>query len=698
MGTDRRGSTALGLIEAANTSGFAAKGVRGSKKDLGAVPLPAIAHLVVGGDLEHYVVLVEWTPKSCKIMDPGIGRVRSWKSADFEKAWSGVLILLAPGKTFRGGAHAVPAWLRLKQLLEPHQAVMMQVLCAAVVMTVLGLGMPVYIQKVIDQAIPNSNRQMLNLLSVGVLAILVGKLLLGWMQSILSYRLAQKIDVSLIMAYYRHLLSLPQAFFDTMRIGEITSRLADAVKIRTFLNQTLLSLLLSPLMLIFSLGGMMLYSWQLAWLSGLFLLGNIILYLLSSWINRPYQRTLMTQSADMAAQVVESLNTIDIVRKLQLTESTTLKTEARLVRVLKTGWRFATASLALGTISGVLVHAYMVGMVWTGVLLVFDAEITPGQLIACYTLAAYITGPVTTIIGLNASVQEALIATDRLFEIMDLEVEKDQGTIELEEVGEVGIRFDGVVFKHAGRAATLQGVSLHIPAGKITVLMGESGCGKSTLLALIQRLYLPQEGRVFVGEHDINYYRLASLRSRLAVVPQQTRLLSGTILENIAPGDYQPDMRRVLRLCGEIGILEFIEKLPQGFFTQLSEDGLGLSGGQRQRLALVRALYLDAPILLLDEPSSALDVDSAMRLMEVLKRLRSEGRTIVLATHASWIAGLADQSVLMTDGKIASVHRKPLDAEGVDTAGVAPASRSGHLMVLDAASADGPVSDAEPTR
>jgi ATP-binding cassette, subfamily C, bacteriocin exporter len=239
---------------------------------------------------------------------------------------------------------------------------------------------------------------------------------------------------------------------------------------------------------------------------------------------------------------------------------------------------------------------------------------------------------------------------------MDLAIEPDRGCIGFEPGLAGDIRFDGVDFQHAGRVATLRGISLTLPAGRISALVGASGCGKSTLLALIQRLYPVPAGRIFIGEHDIQYYRLESLRRHLAVVPQQTRMLTGTVLENLAPGDYQPDMRRLLRICREVGILDFIEKLPQGFFTHLSENGATLSGGQRQRLALVRALYSDAPILLLDEPSSALDAEAELVLMKILQRLRQEGRTIVLAAHSNRLLEVADQIVILSEGCVTSIR------------------------------------------
>jgi ATP-binding cassette subfamily B protein len=297
---------------------------------------------------------------------------------------------------------------------------------------------------------------------------------------------------------------------------------------------------------------------------------------------------------------------------------------------------------------------------------------------SCYTLAGYLTGPLTALIGLNTSIQEALIATDRLFEIMDLELEKNTGSIAFTPDHARDLRFDGVSFRHAGRLATLTDISLTLPAGRITVLAGESGCGKSTLLALLQRLYLPEKGRVYFGDIDAQYFTLDSLRRHLAVVPQATVLLSGTVLENLAPGDPAPDLEKILRLCREVGVLEFIEQLPQKFLTHLSENAANLSGGQRQRLALVRALYLDAPVLLLDEPTAALDAASENTVLTLLQKLRDQGKTIIIAAHHTGVLAIADQVVRMAGGMVtgvalgASGNREPVVATGV----AAPAAAS----------------------
>ena len=446
---------------------------------------------------------------------------------------------------------------RLWNLLQPHGAVLTQAFVGAVVSTLLALATSIYVQKIVDNVIPDGNRPLLNLLSLAMLLVLGFRLVLGVFQSLLSLRTAQLIDAALILGYYRHLLRLPQPFFDTMRVGEITSRVADAVKIRNFLNTALLNLVLNPLILVFAFGGMFFTS------------------------------------------------------------------------------------------------AYQVVLLWLGSGLVLETGLTPGELMSCYTLAGYLTGPITALLGLNSSIQETLVATDRLFEIMDLGPETDRGTIAFgpEHAGDLCL--EDVSFKHAGRLGTLHHLSLTLSASRITVIAGPSGCGKSTLLALLQRLYLPEQGRILIGGVDISYFQLASLRRSLAVVPQQTHLLTGTILENLAPGDPQPDLQRLLKLCRDVGALEFIEKLPQGFFTHLTENGANLSGGQRQRLALVRALYLEAPIMLLDEPTSALDGAAEEAFIRLLRVQRDAGKTIIIAAHNTCLIAAADHVVRMEGGGVA---------------------------------------------
>ncbi len=584
-------------------------------------------------------------------MDPALGRVEKWPLDKFRGEWTGVLVLLAPGLEFQPGSRTKSAFSRVCELLIPQRGVLLQAFIGAVLATVLSLSTSIYVQKIVDNVIVDGNRNLLTLLGVSMLVVLVFRLVLGWFQSRLMLRTAQQIDSAIILGYYRHLLRLPQPFFDTMRVGEIISRVSDAVKIRNFLNGTFLSLLLQPLILVFALAAMFFYSWKLALLSLALLPLNLLVYFAADWLNKKYQRLMMERGADFDAQLVESLNAQPVIRAFRLEGHMGLRTESRLVRLLRPVWDAANSGLLVGSLASFITQAYMVGLLWIGASQVLQASLTAGELMSCYTLAGYLTGPITSPIGMNAAIRETLIATERLYEIIDLECEQDTGTVELapETLGD--IRLEGVTFKYPGRLPVLQNLTLTIPAAKITALVGESGCGKSTLLALLRRLYVPDAGKIFIGETDIQYASLASLRKRVAIVPQQTQLLSGTVLENLAPGEIQPDLPRLLRVCREVGILEFIETLPQGFQTPLTENGSNLSGGQRQRLAIARALYTEAPIVLLDEPSSSLDMRAEHSLMELLLRLGQQGRTIIFSAHTEWLFEAADQVVEIVNGQ-----------------------------------------------
>lgn len=361
-GTTLKGTTALGLVEAAEKLGLTAKGVKGTFEQAVSAPLPAIAHCLIDQHLLHYVVVTQIAPAHVEIMDPAEGRIVRWSIDKFKAAWTGVLILFEPGEGFRRGDHTVAPLHRFWQLMRPHRLDFALAAAAAVLSTALGLTTAVFVQQLVDYIIPGGERARLNQFAWVMLGVLGFRLGLGAMQALLSLRTAERMDVTLMLSYYRHLLLLPQTFFDTMRVGEITSRVGDAVKVRQFLNSSLMSLLLNPLIILFSLGALFFYSARLALLS----LGLLPLSALVYWFvdrrTRSQERELMERGAEFGAQFTESLGAQSVIRRFRLEEHASRITEYKLRRLLKAVWRSAMLGLGSGLGMALFTQAYLVAV------------------------------------------------------------------------------------------------------------------------------------------------------------------------------------------------------------------------------------------------------------------------------------------------------------------------------------------------
>lgn len=519
-------------------------------------------------------------------------------------------------------------------LLAPHKSVMMQAVFGALIYSILGLSTSVYVGKITDYVLVDGNINLLNLMGIVMIIILILRTFIGSMKSILALKTGQRIDAALILGYYKHLLTLPQQFFDTMRVGEIISRVNDAVKIRNFINNVSLDLVVNMMILLFSVGLMFVYSWELA----LVTLASAPLFLLIFWafnrLNRKYQRGIMESSADLESQLVESINSISTIKRFGIEDFANLKTETRFVHLLKNTYRsIYGAIMAQGGIQFVST-AITIAVLWLGSVLVIDKELTPGTLMVFYSLISYVISPIGSLISSNQTIQDALIAADRLFQIMDLEREQDDSQkIELRKDMIGDIVFENVSFRYGSRKEVFNGLNLKIDKGKTTAVIGESGSGKTTLISLLQHIYPIQSGQIRIGGYDISQISNKSLRSLVGTVPQQIELFAGTIIENIAVGDLQPDMKRIVDLVEQLGLKDFIERLPNGYITYIGEHGASLSGGERQRIAIARALYKEPEILIFDEATSSLDSISEKHVKRTLDALASSGKTVIIIAH-----------------------------------------------------------------
>ena len=666
--TDQKGTNVLGLIEAANRLGLSAKGVRARFEALNMVPKPIIAHVIVHEHLQHFVVIYKVGKGTVTYMDPGDGRMHKVTDYEFDKMWTGILVLMKPEGTFKKGNMKTGMARKFLSLLAPHKSVMTQAVFGALVYSILGLSTSIYVGKITDYVLVDENVNLLNLMGVVMIVILLLRTFIGAMKSILALKTGQRIDAALILGYYKHLLTLPQQFFDTMRVGEIISRVNDAVKIRNFINNVSLDLVVNLMILLFSVGLMFVYSWKLA----LITLASAPLFLLIFWgfnrLNKKYQRGIMESSADLESQLVESINSISTIKRFGIEDFANLKTETRFVHLLKNTFRSTYgAIMAQGGIQFVST-AITIAVLWVGSTLVIDKELTPGALMVFYSLIGYVISPIGSLISSNQTIQDALIAADRLFQIMDLEREQDDSqkiVLEPDMIGDIA--FENVSFRYGSRKEVFDGLNLTIEKGKTTAVIGESGSGKTTLVSLLQHIYPIQAGRIRIGDYDIAQIDNKSLRRRVGTVPQQIELFAGTIVENIAAGDFRPDMRRIADLVEQLGLKDFIDRLPNGYMTYIGEHGASLSGGERQRIAIARALYKEPEILIFDEATSSLDSTSEKYVKQTLDALARRGKTIIVIAHRLSTVKDADTIVVIDQGKVVETgtHKELSNSGGV---------------------------------
>jgi ATP-binding cassette subfamily B protein len=407
--------------------------------------------------------------------------------------------------------------------------------------------------------------------------------------------------------------------------------------------------------MIFSVAAMFLYYWKLALVMMLMIPIYLLLYIISNRINARWQRKMMETGAALESQLLESIRGVGTIRRFGVEKYFNRLTEQKFIPLMRVVYKAGKAGIGLSNASELNTRLLTIIILWIGSYFVMDRELSPGALLSFYALAGYFTTPVQALIGANKNMQDALIAADRLFEIIDLETEKaNSGTSELSVVPAGNLEFRNVHFRYGSRTKVFNGLDLAIEKHQITAIMGESGSGKSTLLSLLQRLYPLNEGNILIGGTDIQYVSLAVLRRIIAPVPQQTDLFQGTLVSNIAFGEDEPDMENILELCNRLGLHEFIDKLPGQYHTVINEQGVNLSGGQKQRIAIARALYRDPEILILDEATSSLDPESERKVQEALQWFYKRKKTIIIIAHRLSTVKHCHRIILLKDGKLAA--------------------------------------------
>ena len=558
--------------------------------------------------------------------------------------------------------------LKIVKLLRPYWRFIFQALLVGILIMFLQIPGPYITKLLIDDAFPHKDFTLMTFVLVLTAFFSIGLGLTNLLSEYFGSYLGMSMGVDFKSRFYTHVQGLDFHFFDNRQTGEIISRFGDmddsidsTISMVNSLIMNILQLLIFPPILLF-------INWKLAMISLAVLPFDTALVMVSKKYLRRVSQAFTEASADLSAISFESLSGIRTVQALGIETTFYGKLREQILGVSKLQVKstllsggFGFISLLIGTI-GTLAYG------WYGWTQVLQGNLSLGSYMAFSAYVGYLYGPISNLIGLVQQVELALVHMNRFFEIYELrpKIQDRPNMPRLPKLrGEV--HFHEVTFYYQENQPILQHINLHIRAETTVALVGKSGSGKSTLAKLIPRFYDPQEGYISIDGYDICHYRLKSLRQQVGFAMQGSTLFHGSILENLAFGQDIP-LRKVQVATKMAYIDDFINSLPEGYNTLVGEQGAQLSEGQKQRIALARVLLMDTPILILDEPTAALDTESEEYIREALKIVRKGRTTIIIAHRLSTIRN-ADEIVVLDEGRIVEhgTHRNLISSNGAYT-------------------------------
>jgi subfamily B ATP-binding cassette protein HlyB/CyaB len=583
---------------------------------------------------------------------------------DFATAWSGELIYLAPkvGTSSKAARFDftwfIPAVIKYRRLLA-------EVLIISLVLQIIGLATPVFFQVVMDKVLVNHAVSTLNVIAVGLLCAILFEASLTAIRSYVFSHTTSKLDVELGARLFRHLLALPVSYFQARRTGDSVARVRELEQIRSFLTGNALTVMIDVMFSVVFLCVMFWYSPSLTLIVVLSIPAYGVLSLLFTPVLRARLNEKFNRGAENHSFLVETVSGVDTVKAMAVEPRWIQQWERQLASyvsaALKATMTGQTANVAVTMISKLVTLAIM----WAGAWRVMEGALTVGELIAFNMLAGQVANPILRLAQLWNDFQQVGISMQRLGDILNTHTEVVGHRARLPRING-NIEFDQVSFRYRpDTAEVLRTVSFSVPQGQVLGIVGRSGSGKSTITKLVQRLYVPERGRILVDGHDLAIMDASSLRDQLGVVLQENTLFNRSVRDNIALANPLAALEEVVAVARLAGAHEFICELPEGYDTILGENGTGLSGGQRQRIAIARALIKDPRILIMDEATSALDYESERIIQDSMDRI-CRGRTVIIVAHRLSAVRNADRILVMERGQIAEAgtHEELLEHSG----------------------------------
>jgi subfamily B ATP-binding cassette protein HlyB/CyaB len=647
------------ILLAAKHLGLQAKTAKISLDRLDRTPLPAMAADNSGG----YFILARYDSDKALIHDPKAERPTVVSRDELLLRWNGELILFSSRASMIGEmakfdfSWFIPAVVKYRRLLY-------EVLLVSFVLNLFALVTPLFFQVVMDKVLVHRGLTTLDVIAFGLLVVSIFEVVLSGLRSYVFAHTTSRIDVELGARLFRHLLHLPLGYFQARRVGDSVARVRELENIRAFLTGNSITVVLDVLFSVVFIGVMLFYS---GWLT-LVVLASLPLYFVIALLVTPLLRARLhekfNRGAENQAFLVEAVSGIDTLKSMAVEPQMQRRWDAQLASYVSAGFKSATLSTLAHECTNLVGKLVTVGTLWLGARLVIEGGLTVGQLIAFNMLAGRVAQPIMRLAQLWTDFQQTGISVQRLGDILNTPTEAAGAKSSLPPI--TGrITFDQVNFRYRpDTAEVLKGINLDIAPGEVIGIVGRSGSGKSTLTKLIQRLYVPERGRVLIDGMDLTLIDTASLRRQIGVVLQENVLFNRTLRENIALADPGAPLEQVILAAKLAGAHEFILELPEAYDTMVGEHGSTLSGGQRQRIAIARALMSEPRILIFDEATSALDYESE-RIIQNNMQAICQGRTVIIIAHRLSAVRHANRILVMDHGQIveAGTHAELLEHE-----------------------------------
>jgi subfamily B ATP-binding cassette protein HlyB/CyaB len=658
------------LLLAAKHLGLKARLSRTSAERLSLAALPALALMRSEDGAVRPVVLAQCDGQRVLFQDPS-GAVQVLRQAQdaralrqaqgsrpvieplsvFEAQWTGELILITSRASLAGElakfdfSWFVPSLVKYRKLLG-------EVLLVSLFLQLFALVSPLFFQVVMDRVLVHRGVTTLDVLVIGLVVVVVFESILTALRGYVFSHTTSRIDVELGARLFRHLVSLPLAYFQARRVGDSVARVRELENIRSFLTGNAITLVLDVAFSVIFIAIMFAYSVPLT----LIVLASLPLYVGISLLLVPLLRARLNEKfargAENQALLVESITGIQTVKASALEPAIAKRWDDQLAAYVSAS--FKTQTLASYGHEAINLIGKLVGalMLWYGARLVMEQQLSVGQFVAFNMFAQRVAQPIMRMAQLWTDFQQTGISMARLGDILDTRTEVPPSSAAQLPPLKGRIQFDQVGFRYRPEAPpVLQGLSLNVNPGEVIGIVGRSGSGKSTLTKLVQRLYTPEQGRVLVDGIDISLIDAAQLRRQIGVVLQENLLFNRSVRENIAIIDPAAPIEQVMRAAQLAGAHEFVSELPEGYDTLVGEQGASLSGGQRQRIAIARALFTNPRILILDEATSALDYESEAILQKNMGAI-CQGRTVIIIAHRLSSVRRAHRIIAMDKGRI----------------------------------------------